>query len=640
MPEMEVRKTSLDENKAPKPSRASSHRARTGCITCKRRHVKCDEARPHCSNCRNAKRVCEGYAATTAKRARVPSAMQVCWDSKPTAGARDMTPPPPIQSASLQETRLIPTALGVKDDKARLYFDEFVSLMRGPWMTASAASSVADLWEVTLPQLARSKETLRHAAIAIGAMSMWNRKSKLDGARPHAPSVSTPWALGSTTEVAPADAHYLDGVGYYCQSLKLQSRSASIQDAVLLSVLLLTFETLRADRQAALHHVNHGLALLLTIATGHDGLQVDALAPDPRPVLESVAGVFTHLVPSARFILHGRLGECRPLPNFAEALRTQKQTLNSFTELVSRIPRCSAALEDVPAAFSSLDEYEEHWVAARRRQTALEATIVETVQASGFLNTTMDAYSDHFWTDLMQDRKLTELMDDTRKCIEALGPAFEPLFQRIIMTDEVGSRSYLRAVHLRLQYLGIYTFGSPRNYMDIESLQAQTPLFSEYLSLVDLALRAVKRNKDDAPAHQLSFHCDLSWSLFVISIFCRDPLVREQALHKLRDYRGIDGLWDAHTLYSLAMRNRDVELANSVEGTPLEQWKRLWRREYAIEDGGSRVVLRYLERDAATGEWQPVEEAAEIPKDSYNVHWKRQPLTNDGKLLMGDLVAF
>ncbi|KAG8168345.1 hypothetical protein KVR01_001094 [Diaporthe batatas] len=555
--------------------------------------------------------------------------MQVCWNSKQAASAAgDVTPSPPTQSAPLQEARLIPTALGVNDDKARMYFDEFVSLMQAPWTTASAAASVAGLWEVTLPQLAHSKETLRHAAIAIGAMSIWNRQSRLDGARRRAPSVPTRWATGAIREAASADTgtHYLEGVGYYCQSLKLQSHSESIQDAVILSVLLLTFETLRADRQAALHHLNHGLALLLTIATGREGSRlVDALAPNPRPILESVAGVFTHLVPSARFILHGRLGQCRPLPNFADALKTQKQTLHSFTELVSRLPRCSDAVENVPTAFSSLDQFEEHWVAARRRQRTMEATLVETVQASGVLDTVADIMSENFWVDLMQGPKISELVEETRRLIEALGPAFEPLFNRIIMSNE---------------YLGTYVFGNPQEYLDIESLQSKAPLFRDYLSLADLALRAVNRVDAEAPAHQLSFHCDLSWNLFVISIFCRDPLVREEALCKLRDYPGIDGLWDARTLFSLARRNRDVELANSVEGTALEQWRRLWRREYAIEDGGSRVLLRYLEKDASTGMWELVEESAEIPTDSDDVHWERQPLTNDGKLLMGDLVTF
>lgn len=636
MPEMEVRKTSPDYNQAPKSSRASSHRARTGCVTCKRRHVKCDEARPHCAKCRNGNRVCEGYAVTGAKRARVPSEMQICWNSQSTTGARGTTPSSPMQSSSLQEARLIPTALAVKDDRARLYFDEFVSLMRGPWITASAVSG-ADLWEVILPQLARSNATIQHAAIAIGAMSLWHRQSWRDGGRPRTPSLSA--AVAPTTEAAPADAHYLDGVGYYCQSLKLQSRSESLQDAVLLSILLLTFETLRADRQAALQHVNHGLSLLLAIATDQNG-RLDALAPDPRPILESVAGVFTRLVPSARSILHGRINQCRPLPNFAEGLRAQNQTLHSFTELVSRLPRLSASVENVPAAFGSLEEFEEHWAAALRRQNAMEQMMVEMVQNSGVLETTSDSENEDFWVRLMENPGILKFCADTRNLIEVLAPAFEPLFNKIIMSDEVGSRTYLRAVHLRLQYMATYVFGNPPKYLDLESLQSQAPLFREYLSLVDLALRAVKRETDGTPAHQLSFHCDVSWYIFVITLFCRDPLVRDEALCKLRDYPGHDGLWDARSLYVLARRNRDVELANSVEGTPLEQWKRLWRREYVFEDGGARIIFRYLEKEAMSGEWQLIEEAAELRADSDDVRWERQPLTNGGKLLMGTTVSF
>lgn len=639
MPEMEVRKTPNDSNQAPKLTRASTHKARTGCITCKRRHIKCDEARPHCLNCRNGKRECEGYVTTAAKRARVPGAMQICWNSRPARGARDSRPSSPIQSTPLQETKLIPTTPDFRDGRSRLYFDEFVNLVRGPWMTASAASG-AELWEATLPQLARSNETLRHAAIAVGAMSLWNRQSRLDGRNPRAPSPPTTSTVGSTTEPASADARYFDGVGYYCHSLKLQSRSGSLQDAVLLSVLLLTFETLRADRRAALHHVNHGLALLLAIATDHDGGRLDNLAPNPRLILESVASVFTHLAPQARSILNGRIGQCRPLPNFAEALRAQKQTMHSFTELVSRIPRCSAAVEDIPAAFSSLEEFEEHWIAARHRQAAMEAMLVETVQTSGVLNTTSDAETFKFWIELMESPKLSQFCDHTSQLIEALAPAFEPLFNSIIMSDEVGSRRYLRAIHLRLQYLGTYAFGSPSKYLDFEALKARTPLFREYLSLVDLALRAARGGSDEPPAHQLSFHCDLAWNVFVITIFCRDPLVRDEALCRLRDYPGHDGLWDVRALYTLARRNRDVELANSVEGTPLQQWWRLWRREYVFEDAGGRVVFRHLERDASTGEWQLVEEAAEIRADSDDVRWERQPLTGDGKLLMGSLVTF
>ena len=38
-------------------------RVRTGCRTCRRRRVKCDESKPNCSRCRTANFVCEGYDA-------------------------------------------------------------------------------------------------------------------------------------------------------------------------------------------------------------------------------------------------------------------------------------------------------------------------------------------------------------------------------------------------------------------------------------------------------------------------------------------------------------------------------------------------------------------------------------------------
>lgn len=36
-------------------------RVRTGCITCRKRRVKCDEGKPFCFRCRSANFICEGY---------------------------------------------------------------------------------------------------------------------------------------------------------------------------------------------------------------------------------------------------------------------------------------------------------------------------------------------------------------------------------------------------------------------------------------------------------------------------------------------------------------------------------------------------------------------------------------------------
>jgi hypothetical protein len=34
-------------------------RVRTGCLTCRERHLKCDEGLPHCQNCRKSSRTCK-----------------------------------------------------------------------------------------------------------------------------------------------------------------------------------------------------------------------------------------------------------------------------------------------------------------------------------------------------------------------------------------------------------------------------------------------------------------------------------------------------------------------------------------------------------------------------------------------------
>lgn len=41
------------------PLTSKSRRVRTGCLTCRERHLKCDEGMPHCNNCRKSNRECK-----------------------------------------------------------------------------------------------------------------------------------------------------------------------------------------------------------------------------------------------------------------------------------------------------------------------------------------------------------------------------------------------------------------------------------------------------------------------------------------------------------------------------------------------------------------------------------------------------
>ncbi|RFU28285.1 hypothetical protein B7463_g8062, partial [Scytalidium lignicola] len=51
-----------DSGSAPKKAtKQSRKRTKTGCLTCRKRRIKCGEEKPTCQNCRKSKRQCEGY---------------------------------------------------------------------------------------------------------------------------------------------------------------------------------------------------------------------------------------------------------------------------------------------------------------------------------------------------------------------------------------------------------------------------------------------------------------------------------------------------------------------------------------------------------------------------------------------------
>ncbi|CAN8102184.1 unnamed protein product [Discula destructiva] len=64
MDDFTAREQSPMINEDPSPSKKPNIRKRTktGCLTCRKRRIKCDEAKPTCSNCIKSKRQCEGYS--------------------------------------------------------------------------------------------------------------------------------------------------------------------------------------------------------------------------------------------------------------------------------------------------------------------------------------------------------------------------------------------------------------------------------------------------------------------------------------------------------------------------------------------------------------------------------------------------
>ncbi|UKZ63184.1 uncharacterized protein TrAtP1_004414 [Trichoderma atroviride] len=55
------------------PKKEIKRRTKTGCLTCRKRRIKCDETHPTCNNCRKSKRECLGYDPIFRQQAGTPT---------------------------------------------------------------------------------------------------------------------------------------------------------------------------------------------------------------------------------------------------------------------------------------------------------------------------------------------------------------------------------------------------------------------------------------------------------------------------------------------------------------------------------------------------------------------------------------
>ncbi|KAI0977255.1 hypothetical protein F4678DRAFT_7690 [Xylaria arbuscula] len=158
----------LDRITPPIKRRATHAKARTGCLTCKRRKVKCDEAKPACARCLRSGHRCAGYEeAGVSASARRRDAEGSNNGSSSNGGGNRCTAllrPKPIQN--LVRASLTPAYL--EDVGDALYFERFkcqVIVDVGTWCGA-------DYWRVNILREVLTDKTVQHAALGAAAMLM------------------------------------------------------------------------------------------------------------------------------------------------------------------------------------------------------------------------------------------------------------------------------------------------------------------------------------------------------------------------------------------------------------------------------------------------------------------------------------
>ncbi|KAL2851656.1 hypothetical protein BJX68DRAFT_235469 [Aspergillus pseudodeflectus] len=187
--------------------RTYSSRVKTGCITCRRRRIKCDEAKPSCQRCTAGKRPCEGYAP----QVKAAPAMRMIM----------YTPSTPVYPAA---------------DPERNCFQFFLAQSRACFPLEFSRAIL---------QAAQMDRAFTHAIVCFGAaQQIYEYEDDPD----------TRARLGKLAMVQYGKALHL-----------LQSPSAapsSTETLLLCCVLFACYEGLRGCRRSAVVHIKSGLDLL------------------------------------------------------------------------------------------------------------------------------------------------------------------------------------------------------------------------------------------------------------------------------------------------------------------------------------------------------------------------------------------
>ncbi|KAG5983200.1 hypothetical protein E4U55_000541 [Claviceps digitariae] len=300
-----------------KRGRRSNPKVKTGCSNCKLRRIKCDEARPACTQCVRSKKLCIGYpppARGTVSLADIriapkPSQAAVGSNPRPSALARagiiKPTVLPPrrsqrrrqdvciaqkaVSAAATTPTLYQPSTALAFERSEGLYFELFRI------QTASELSGYfnSSFWAQRVLQECHAERAIRHAVVALGALYKTLEDSfHVSGISPqkrnmHVDSLITHWQVAVKQYSEACNAVMLiDGQGLWAYRTRLMA-----------TILLTCFDSFIGDHKQAIVQIQSGLGLLEQLQSQYPNHR----SPRPEGYIEDeVLNIFTRLAIQAK----------------------------------------------------------------------------------------------------------------------------------------------------------------------------------------------------------------------------------------------------------------------------------------------------------------------------------------------------
>lgn len=223
-----------------KRTRASRPKVRSGCLTCKNRHVKCDERKPTCLRCEKAVLACGGYDVGEG------------WSKKLLAEA-DTPPAMDTVGVYLPIPRgYHPISLSGRDVT---YFD----LFRYQLVHDFSGYYASNFWSRTVLKESMMDPCIRHATLAIGALAHALFLSPTLGQPKHVIPPSQNSVLNEHHKFA--ICHYIKAVSMFRNRMNKAHTHESPRTILITTLMLVTFEMLQGNMKSADHLMAKGIVL-------------------------------------------------------------------------------------------------------------------------------------------------------------------------------------------------------------------------------------------------------------------------------------------------------------------------------------------------------------------------------------------
>lgn len=594
--------SSLDSETRKKGKRQSKPKVKTGCLNCKQRRIKCDEARPTCHNCVKSKRECNGYpppprtngypqlriAPKPLSQELVPFQTQ---DPRPLVLRRDeklkkrsqiptvsvvhvpipQFPLPPIPSGQMQ-LQLAPVlrepSILQLDGLEFMYFQLFQS------STASELSGYFDsgFWTKSVLQGAEVEPAIRHAVIALGAL--YKTLEKSSESPPTSPdsvasAFDTPQHHWNT-----ALRHYQRALGEMVAVKEMEMQSMRTQ--LMANVLLACFDSFVGHHREAISQIQTGLVLLEQLRQMHKNNSiVGSQEPD-----EDLKRMFNRLAIQAKTY---DMAFHFPEPHVVRLVSqnsSNEAPMSPFSE--SLTPPSSHAYTG-QLQFATLFEARIAWDKLVHKIFCFTERMFQSNNGPmGLLPGDIRRYGEKFHQQLKEWEY-----------------AFNPLVQSR-HDGSVPSQVKAGIATLRMTYVMSYilfVMTSDHNEMGFDAYKDS---FQEIISLAlevvaDQERRAAMNrgcHSDHCPhkhwkmdifgnssSNIVTYHIKPSFSadmgivqpLYVVATKCRDPIIRRQAIQLLRNSARREAMWDSELCARIGKWILDIEEDNLDMISPLCQ---------------------------------------------------------------------